>query len=78
MKQTRSASERNCETITANPLNVDKLNEAREEIMRIVQRNIFVDKVGLLDQKNIEASSAKDKMEEAQQYEVFRILALRQ
>ena len=46
--------------------------------MRIVQRNIFVDKVGLLDQKNIEASSAKDKMEEAQQYEVFRILALRQ
>ena len=46
-KQLRSASERNCETIFANPLNVDEINQATKEIIRIVQRNSFVKEASL-------------------------------
>ena len=52
-------------TISANPLNVDELNDARKEIIRIVQRNSLVDEVTLLHQKNVETSSAEDKAEES-------------
>ena len=56
---------KNSKTISANPLNVDELNDARKEIIRIVQRNSFVDEVTLLHQKNVETSSAEDKEEES-------------
>ena len=46
-------------------MNVDELNDARKEIIRIVQRNSFVDEVTLLHQKNVETSSAEDKAEES-------------
>ncbi len=65
-KQTRSASEGNRKNITANPLSVDQLNEARKEIIRIVQRNSFVEEVSLLRPGNVEALSVKDKGKENQ------------
>ena len=61
-KQTRSASQGNCKNIFANPLSVEK----RKEIIRIVQRNSFVEEVSLLRPGNVEASSAKDKEKEGQ------------
>jgi hypothetical protein len=47
-RDTRNARGTISKPISSNPLNVGELNEARQEIVRIVQRNWFVEEVRLL------------------------------
>ena len=56
-EQSSDSSEGSSRVISCNPVNVDELNEAGKEIIRIVQRKSFIKETLLLHQRNVEESS---------------------
>ena len=56
-EQSSDSSEGSSRVISCNPLNVDELNEAGKEIIRVVQRKSFIKETLLLHQRNVEESS---------------------